>query len=899
MHLNWRKWLLGSLIFLLFLGTFLNSFWVDWIWFRAEGFAGVWLKIITTNIILNLVVFIVLWLILALNVFKARQNILLSIVQDYQHEQGMSLKNYLLNKILNGTGAKIILLAFTGVLALTVAASSDFDWQLWQKFINKIDFAVTDPIFNKDVGFYVFRLPLLLKSLNTLLNALFAALFLSVALYTLTMPGLIINFRKFSKAHSHLTMLGAALLFLQAAHFYLERYLLLYSPKGAAYGASFTDVHASLPGLNILTVITIAAAIVLIYCLWLKNFKFAFGSILCIVLASLGLQIAYPLLVQKLQVEPNEFNKEQLYLKNNISYTLKAYGLDKVKTENFPVNNTLTAGDLALHSKTISNVRLWDWRPIEQTYNQLQSLRPYYVFPEVDVDRYQLDGTTRQVLIAARELDSSRLDQAQTWVNKHLRYTHGYGAVVSPASEVTPEGLPTFYLKDIPLAAEKPFAVERPELYFGEKTTDYVLVKTKTKEFDYPLGENNAENYYAGSGGVRIKSLLHRLNFALYFKDYKLLLTRDLTTESRLLFHRQISARAEKIAPFLRYDPDPYLVISGKKLYWIQDAYTTTNMYPYAKPTAGWGNYIRNAVKVVTDAYNGRVTFYLADETDPIIQAYHKIFPGLFKPLSQMPPDLKSHLRYPETLFKIQSSVYTTYHMENPMVFYNKEDAWSIPDEIVAGETRPMDPYYMVMQLPGESQEEFILMLPFTAAKINKMVAWLAARNDAEHYGELVVYKFPKEKHIYGPLQIEARIDQDSEISQQLTLWDQRGSQVLRGNLLVIPMENSILYIEPLYLQAEKSKIPELRRVIAIYGERVVMSSKIEDALKELFANAPITQKTDAAAQTVPELIADANKYYQEAIEKQKAGDWAGYGIALQHLQETLIKLQELSQAKQ
>lgn len=894
----YKKWVLASFLVIAIAFLILNRLVVDWLWFSSVGYSQVWLKIIFTNIILYFFLLLLPLSIYGINIYIAGSIILNYITNNYVNEsQKMSIKNYFFTYIIKGSYVKIALAIFVFLLALSAVYSCGISWEDLQKFLHPTNFGQYDPIFHKDIGFYVFTLPFVHKLIRIIYSSLIVAITISAVLYCLTMPGLIMDIRQFSKAHIHLLLLGAVVLLTKSIIYYLERYLLLFSTRGIGFGASYTDVHARLLGLEVLAIISFIAFLIFLISCYKKNLRWVIGTLSILLIATLGLQIVYPSFVQRFQVEPNEFNKEKPYIEHNIAQTLKAYGLDKVNSKEFPINNNLTQEDLALLKKTLSNVRLWDWRPLEQTFNQLQSLRPYYNFTDVDIDRYEVDGQLKQVVIAARELDSNRLStiQAENWINKHMRYTHGYGAVVIPANEVTSEGLPNYYLKDIPLVGKEPFEINRPEIYFGEKTNNYILVNTKIREFDYPLGDDNAENYYQGQGGIPISDYLERLTFALYFKDYKLLFTRELTDKSRIIFNRQIQQRVKKIAPFLEYDQDPYLVISEQKLYWVQDAYTTTDMYPYAQPYKNQFNYIRNPIKVVTDAYDGKVTFYLQDPNEPIAETYAKIFPELFKPMSQMPNDLKNHLRYPETLFKIQSEIYTQYHMENPMVFYNKEDLWSIPEEIVAGETTTMEPYYVIMQLPNqEMEEEFVLMLPFNAARINKMVAWLAARNDGSNYGELILYKFPKDKHIYGPLQVESRIDQDSEISQQLSLWDQRGSQVLRGNLLVIPLRETILYIEPLYLQAEKSKIPELRQVIAVFGDKVVMERTVGEALEKIFADISIKEIAETEGYTISQLIRLANEYYREAINKQKAGDWAGYGQMLQEMEKILAELENM-----
>jgi hypothetical protein len=547
-----------------------------------------------------------------------------------------------------------------------------------------------------------------------------------------------------------------------------------------------------------------------------------------------------------------------------------------------------------MKSPTVKTLRLWDYRPLQQTYNQLQRIRYYYNFDQIDVDRYTVNGEIRQVMLAARELDQSRLtERARTWVNRRLQYTHGYGIVMSPVNTVTAEGLPNFFIKDIPPVSGDPvLKVDEPRIYFGELTREYVVVNSKTAEFDYPSGETNVYTEYRGKGGIPL-NLWSRLLFAIRFGDYKLLVSNNFDSNSRLLFDRDIKTMVTKIAPFIRFDRDPYMIVAKGRLYWIIDGYTVSDRYPYSEPINDI-NYIRNSVKTVIDAYNGTIDFYLADSTDPIIKSYDAIFPGMFKSLDTMPEEIKAHIRYPEDLFLTQARIYTLYHMEDARVFYNKEDAWQIPDEIFGSERTKMEPYYTILQLPGEKTPEQVLMLPFTPSTIENMRAWMAARSDGENYGKLVVYLFPKDKTIYGPMQIEARINQDSQISQQLTLWDQRGSRVIRGNLLVLPIDGSIIYVRPIFIQGEQSQLPELSRVVVAYGEHVVMERTFEAALARIFGE-PTVEKTVPAVpteeMTTEELIKRASTLYDEAIKAQREGDWATYGQKIGELGDLLKKL--------
>ena len=528
-------------------------------------------------------------------------------------------------------------------------------------------------------------------------------------------------------------------------------------------------------------------------------------------------------------------------------------------------------------------------------------IRPYYSFNDIDIDRYVIDGKYRQVMLSPRELVQKDLpEQGKTWLNQRLKYTHGYGIAMSPVNEVATEGLPHLFIRDIPPRFTTDLKIDRPEIYYGEKTDEVVFVNTRTEEFDYPSGDENVWTRYEGESGVRINSWGRKLALAWVFGDYKMLLSDDITNDSYVLFNRNIHERTEKIAPFLRFDQDPYVVISDGKLFWIQDAYTCTAMYPYSSPFDSQGNnYIRNSVKVVVDAYSGATTFYLADVTDPVVQSYASIFPHLFKPIEKMPKGLFEHVRYPEDMFLIQAEMFTVYHMQDPQVFYNKEDKWNIPNELIDNKQASMSPYYIIMRLPGESEPEYIQMLPFTPNRKQNMIAWLCARSDGDNYGKLLVYNFPKQELIFGPMQIESRINQDSNIAQQLTLWDQKGSRTFKGNLMVIPINQSILYVEPLYLQAEQSQIPELRRVILVYGDRVVMEETLDQGLAKLFApgkepktSAQEIDKTPETDSTIAELIKEARKHYDKAQAAIKDGDWAGYGASIKQLEGVIGRME-------
>ncbi|MDY6972869.1 MAG: UPF0182 family protein, partial [Thermodesulfobacteriota bacterium] len=653
---------------------------------------------------------------------------------------------------------------------------------------------------------------------------------------------------------------------------------------------------------------------------------------------------ALPLLVQKFIVKPNELAKETPFIAYNIDYTRRAYNLNRIKEVDFAVNEKLGVEDIKEHDVTIQNIRIWDERPLLQTYRQIQTMRLYYDFNNVDVDRYLINDRHRQVMLSARELVVDQLPpQANTWVNRHLIYTHGYGLALSPVNEVTGEGLPRLFVRDLPPSFEEDLNIERPEVYYGEKTNEYVLVKTKTEEFDYPKGDKNVYTTYQGKGGVLIDSFFRRLLYAIEFLDPQILFTTYLDAESKIMYNRLIEARSSLIAPFLDYDGDPYLVVSGGRLYWIQDAYTTSDMYPYSlrtqAPFKGKRlNYIRNSVKVTIDAYNGDVSFYIVDEKDPVVRTYSRIFPDLFKPFDEMPDDLKRHLRYPKDLFKIQVDTYKTYHMEDVQVFYNQEDLWQTPDEMYGGSRQKMEPYYIIIKLPEAAREEFLLMLPLTPSRKDNMIGWLAARCDIPNYGNLLVYKLPKEKLVYGPMQIEARVDQQTDISRELSLWDQRGSRVIRGNLLAIPVSESFIYVEPVYLeakqeesqldpggpsqpggfprpgtrrasifpQADKSRaasIPELKRVIVASGNRLIMDENLDKALYRVLG-----EKISLEESTLPpiprtldihDLARSALGHYNRALDHLRLGKWAEYGKELEKLEEVLIELSKLRKGKE
>ena len=767
---------------------------------------------------------------------------------------------------------KAIALSIALVFGFVAAGS----WAIILRFVNPSSFDFVDPQFQKNIGFYIFRLPLW-QSIESWSIGLSCTALISCSLYYLLSGNSLSEgrFPGFSKIQlRHLSFLGTLVMISLAIQHWLNRFELLYSSRGVVYGAGYTNITVQLPIEVCLTVISIISAIWLLY----KGFtgyqnlqvqKLKFKRIVFLVLPFtvylliLLLSNLFSTTVQRLIVQPNELAKEEPYIERSIAMTRRAFNLDNIEAQTFNPRGQLTAEDIQNNDSTIKNIRLWDTRPILQTNRQLQQIRPYYQFHDADIDRYLLskdgnaiEGDKQQVIISARELDYTQvIDIAKTWVNKHLIYTHGYGFTLSPVNRVAEGGLPYYYVKDIGTGSKESgtltvsdeeirnsIPIGKPRIYYGELTNPYIMASTKVKELDFPSGEENVYTVYDGAGGIKIGNYFRRVLFAEYLKDWQMLFAQNFTADTKLLFRRNITQRIKAIAPFLNYDRDPYLVaakVEGDRnnkdnLYWIIDAYTTSDRYPYSDPGNNNFNYLRNSVKVVVDAYNGKVDFYVADE-DPIIQSWEKIFPQLFKPLTAMPLELRRHIRYPEDLFSIQSERLLTYHMTDPQVFYNREDQWQIPKEIYGTKSQPVAPYYLIMKLPTATEEEFILLHPYTPTSRPNLIAWLAARSDGEEYGKLLLYKFPKQKLIYGPNQIEALINQDPVISQQISLWNREGSRAIQGNLLIIPIEQSLLYVEPLYIEAEENSLPALARVIVIYENQIVMAETLDEGINAIF----------------------------------------------------------------
>ncbi len=891
-----RPILIGGALLLLWIAfQFLPRLYTDFKWFEELGYASVFTTEIQARITVFLIAALAFFVFYAINIAIARK------LTPRVNDDSSRLAQF---AAFAGKSMNFLLLAGGFVLAVFVGLIAQGQWLMFLRYANAVAFGASDPIFHQDVSFYVFTMPVY----QFLVSWVSGAIILTAIGVSVTYVMGLGRLKWISAVKGHLSALGVAFLALSAWNYQLEIYNLVYSTRGVVFGPSYTDVNAQIPAYNILTFITLALAGLLLVNVFTRALKAIGIAVALWIGAWVLLGQAYPDFVQNFEVKPNEFTKEQAYIKNNIVLTRQAYALDGIQDAPYPADDAPSPQDMQRNTDTINNIRLADYRPLLQTYDQIQTIRTYYDFIDVDVDRYTINGKYRQTMISARELALNKLpEKAQTWVNLHLLYTHGYGVALSPVTEFTADGLPSLLVKDIPPTGTIP--ITRPEIYFGEQTSSYVFVKTKEKEFDYPKGDENAFTTYTGKGGVPIATIGDQLMFALRFGDFNIMLTDALTADSRVMFNRNIQTRIGRIAPFLRLDQDPYLVIADGRLYWIQDAYTISERYPISEHFDARTNYIRNSVKIVIDAYDGTTDLFIAEPDEPILKAYRAIFPALFKPMDQLPASLRAHLRYPEDLFSIQAAMYRTYHMQDAQVFYNKEDLWAIANESTDGKAQPMEPYYVIMRLPGETKEEFMLMQPFTPAQKQNMIAWLSAKSDGEDYGKRLVYRFPKDKLIYGPEQIHARLNQDPKISSELTLLNQRGSRIVWGNLLVIPIEKSVLYVQPMYLLAEQSQIPQFKRVVVATSNNIVMEDSLANALTRVFGASPApivtapgtsTQPTTTTPSnaTVADLVKQANERYTKAQDALKTADWATYGKEMQELQKVLNQLSQLTGQK-
>lgn len=908
------------------------GFLTNWMWFDSLGYEKVFWTKFLSQLEIGVPVFLAAMLLVRIYLKSLKKHYFIEIES---HEIPDEKR---LNKI--SWGMSVV---FGLLVGLTAGAST---WMDFRQFANATSFGLKDPLFHLDISFYVFKLSFLTKANNIVLGIVVGVVIITLLYYGILMmvrtPDMFewepeepedpetsgenaIPFTRKSRkkpsekrtldlnnsnmsqllhiASGKLTLLGIIFYVMVAMDFLMRQFDLLHVHTGAVYGAGFTDVNVKLWVYRLIMALSIVGAVTLCHHMHRKEPKKLVRIPIAIVAVGLlGGVVSFA--VQNLLVSPDEINKESKYLERNISFTRHAYGLDNIKVEEFPAEQNLNRQAIRDNSQTITNIRINDYEPVQDFYNQTQSIRQYYDFNDVDIDRYNINGEQTQTYLAAREINESKI--SSTWINRHLKYTHGYGAAVSRVDAVTASGQPDIIVKNIPPESEaKDIEITRPEIYFGELTNDYVIVNTDEQEFDYPNGNENSYSMYKGKAGIKL-NLLNRILFSVREGSMKLLVSSNVNSDSRIIINRNIKDRVEKLMPYLSYEKDPYMTVVNGKLYWIVDAYTTSSYYPYSEPYSGEvgsTNYIRNSVKVVVDAYNGDTTFYVVDEDDPVARTYQKIYPTLFKDGKDMPEGIRKHIRYPNSLLKIQAGVYTKYHMDQVKVFYQDEDLWDIAHQIYGTEEKEMNPSYFIFELPDEKKAEFINMIPFTPKSKQNMTAIMMARNDGNRYGQLLVYKFPKNKTVYGPMQIEAQIDQNTEISKEFSLWNSSGSKYRRGDLFVIPINHSIMYVEPVYLEASNQAIPEMKRVIVAYGDKIAYESTLEDALADLFgedensgqsrsASASSGKKNSGKSNT-KELIQKANEAYENAVNAQKSGNWKKYGDYLDELEKYLNQLED------
>lgn len=908
-------------------GGFLSRIWTEYLWYQEVGYTSVFWTPVWARLCVGLFFAAVFFVIFYGSLYLARKiSPRLLPVRGANEGQVFDLASRR-----RWPGRLMLIVSIIVAIIIGIVYSSR--WEQVLMFLNRSDFGYLDPLFGKDASFFVFTLPVW----NMLVNFVGIAMlftFIATSFTYVVDRAMVLNeknrVRLAPHVKAHLSVILAIAMAAKAADYMIQSWSLNLAQRGAVFGAGYTDVHARLPVLHFLAIVSLIAAVLFIANIRYRGWRLPALAIVIMFLTWAIAGKAYPAIIQQYRVSPNEISAETPYIANNIEATRWAFGLDQITSASSTAADDLTAADINANSATIDNIRLWEPRPALSTYSQIQEIRLYYSFKDVDIDRYIIDGKYRQVLLSARELDQSQLqEQSKTWVNKHLTYTHGYGFVVSPVNEAGADGLPLLMVRDIPPRTDTDLKITRPEIYYGELGNDFVVVRTTSPEFDYPKGDTNVSANYQGQGGVSIGSKIRQAAFSFRFRTLKLFFSSSLTDDSRIMYRRTIKERVQALAPFLRYDGDPYLVLRDDgSLVWMWDAYTTTDRFPYSQPRENDINYIRNPIKVVINAYDGQVTFYQIDSSDPLANAWGKVFEGLLTPGDQMPDDLRRHMRYPEDMYKVQANVLSIYHMKDPQIFYNKEDVWEIPTEIYAGEEIPVVPYYEVLALPGETEPEFVLLQPFAPLSKKNLASLLVARQDGQHYGKLVLIDFPKDKLVFGPSQVEARITNDPVVSSQLTLWDQAGSKVIRGNLLVVPVNDSVMYFEPLYLQAQQSPIPELTRVIVSYADKVVMEPTLGDALVKIFGegtgngsttiSSPVTTTTTTepsstttttagtTTTTTPggttttltndarQLIEQASLHYEAAVAAQERGDWAEYGRQLEELGKVLEALAAL-----
>lgn len=894
---------IALIILIPFILLSISSSWIlEVLWLSELGYSQVFWTLKTTQVILITVAFAVIGGYLVPN-FRFLADQLKQISLTGTPLQGVDFD------IQSPQQQKRIKQFFTlGALVITLMFSFGFyiRWDESLLFVWNVPYGETDPLFGRDIGFYLFQLPFweLLQTSMLILTFLTTAILGIVYLFTGLLgmqPGK--GFTASEPVLNHLKFNGGLWLLFLSWGFYLDRYGLLYKTDGIVFGAGYTDVTIELPVLWLLFGITLVLSLMLILSRWVKLGKVVPGLAILGVIVFAGGKIVLPGVVQSFSVNPNELQLETPYLENNIKMTRMGFGLDNVREVEYQADDTLTISDIRNNQDAVDNIRLWDPRLLIATYKQLQEIRSYYEFYNVDNDRYMIDGQQTQVMLSAREIARTLPSQSDTWVNRKMQYTHGYGLTMSPVTETTRQGEPRLIVRDLPPVYSSPdLRIDNPAIYYGENSSGYYIVNTGVEELHYPAGDENVYTHYSGQGGIEFSSFFRTLLFAWELGDINIILSDYIHNESRLQIWRSVQERIQRIAPFLTLDRDPYLVKNNGKLYWIQDAYTTSSHFPYSTTKRGV-NYMRNSVKIIVDAYEGTVDFYMVDDNDPILNVYASIFPDLFKPKADVPNGMDAHFRYPQDLFEIQMETFNRYHMTRPQVFYNQEDLWTRPNEKYGGRQIQMEPYYVLARLPDEEDLEFMLISPLTPENRDNMISWFAAKSDPREYGQLIVYKLPKDRLIYGPAQIEARIDQDPEISRQIALWDQRGSRVIRGNLMVIPIENSFLYVEPVFLLADGVDIPQLQRVIVAIGDNIAMQPTIEGAMLELFGDLAGISGPIAQTMADPELTADeiaigqdlrSEEYeqlrslWQDMRSALEAGDWARYGEILAEMDELI-----------
>lgn len=903
-------------LFALFAG-----YYVEWLWFGEVGLRAVFWRALDSKLVVGLAFGAAFFAIFQGNLRLA-----------FRPTKGARLLEGIAGlKPTQGTVVTLLrrlALAVSVLGALLVAFASGAHWLTFLRARHGVPFGVEDPIFHRDIGFYVFTLPAWRYTHSFLLTTLLVTFVACVLVHVLVggarfetdPPALRIETRTLS----HLSLLAAALFVVTGLGYVMKGWELLLSTGGVVFGAGYTDLHARLPVSRILMIVALVLGAALACNVRWQRRLLPLQALGAWVAAQIVLSGIFPAAMQSLVVNPNEGEKESEYIAFNIQATRAAYALDDIASTNMSLKGELTRTKLERNDTTVSNVRIWDPATLLNSYRQLQELRPYYTFTDVDVDRYRVNGVYRQTMLSARQLNIAGLPpQAQTWVNQHITYTHGYGVAASAVNQVTSDGSPDFLVQNIPVASSAPtLEITQPRIYYGDLGSEYTLVRTKDPEFDYPGPEGDVYRAYDGRGGIPIDSFFNKLCFAFEFGTIKFFTSSSIQSGSRIIVKNDIRKRLQTAAPFLSFDSDPYIVIADGHLYWIADAYTATGDYPYSEPS-GDLNYLRNSVKAVVDAYDGTLTFYTFEPGDPLLRTYEKIFPGMFRPKSEMSAALLEHVRYPEDYFNVQAQIYTSYHVQSASVFYNKGDQWEIPGRVsITGEGR-MAAYYVIMRLPAQSKEELMLILPFSPNGRSNMIGWLGAQSDGADYGRAVSFAFPASETVYGPAQVEAAVNQDPKISSERTLWGQQGSQVIFGNLLVVPIEDSLLYVQPLYLQSDQTKLPQLKRVVVFYrgpaksssGDRqnVVMAPSLEEALTQIFgakaapppAPAPVTAPpttpevppasgTKSVSPKAKALIQQANREFDDSEKALRAGDFAAYGRHVQALKKTLGKLDAL-----